>query len=227
MSVQRGFTLIEMLVVMSLMALVMLGLTQAVRTMGQTETRVDSQLERIEQIRIVEQLLEQAFSRMDATLYPKLDGRDGKALLLQASQDGASWVGVMPARPGLGGRYFLRLTLQSTGTGQQDLVLQYLPWQATGQFPAWDQAANQTLVHAVLKFEVEWQGMPLKWSEANAQWPSQWVSEWTHTNSELPQRARFFIADEKGPWPPIVVQIWPTSRSLPTGGGFVAGGKAT
>lgn len=227
MSEERGFTLIEMLVVMSLMALVMLGMTQAVRTMGQTEVRVDSQLARVEQMRVVNQLLQQVFSRMDATLYPRPESSNGKTFLLQAASDNVSWVGIMPARPGLGGRHYLRLNLESSSAGRQALVLQYLPWEGAGQFPAWDQANRLNLVGDVVQFEIEWQGLPLKWSDANVQWPDQWMPQWTHTSTELPQRARFYITDEKGPWPPIVVQIWPTTRSLPTGGGFVAGGKST
>lgn len=225
MKSQSGFTLLEVLVVMSLMSLVMLGLTQAVRAVGQTESRVDSQMIRAERMRIVEQLLNQTFARMDATAYPAVSKLDGKAVLLEAESDSAAWVGVMPARPGLGGRYFLRLGLMATDEGLNELVFYYVPWQSTGQFPNWEQAEKLTLLNKVTQLKIEWQGLPLRWRDVNAQWPTQWLSQWHHTSTEIPQRARFLISDDKGPWPPIVVQIWPTTRSAPTGSGFVAGGK--
>ena len=49
----RGFTLVEILVAMSLLAVVMAATLSAMRTMAQTEVRVDERLQRIDQMRVV------------------------------------------------------------------------------------------------------------------------------------------------------------------------------
>ena len=50
---QRGFTLVEVLVVMTLLSLVVLALGSALRTTAQTEERVDQRLARNDEIRVV------------------------------------------------------------------------------------------------------------------------------------------------------------------------------
>ena len=54
-----------------------------------------------------------------------------------------SWIGVMPARYGLGGRHYLRLAVEPGEGGSGQLVLRYAPWTGAPGFSAWPQAQAQ------------------------------------------------------------------------------------
>ena len=51
-SLSGGFTLVEMLVALTLMSLVMLGMASAIRTMAQTEERIDVRVDRADEMRV-------------------------------------------------------------------------------------------------------------------------------------------------------------------------------
>ena len=61
---QRGFTLIEVLVVMTLLSLVVLALGSALRTTAQTEERVDQRLARNDDVRVVTGFLQSVLGRI-------------------------------------------------------------------------------------------------------------------------------------------------------------------
>ena len=49
---QLGFTLVELLVTMALLSILMLGMASALRTMAQTEERVDTRLTEADEFRV-------------------------------------------------------------------------------------------------------------------------------------------------------------------------------
>ena len=51
-SALQGFTLVELLVTMALLSLLMLGMASALRTMAQTEERVDARLAKADEFRV-------------------------------------------------------------------------------------------------------------------------------------------------------------------------------
>ncbi|MEO8118593.1 MAG: prepilin-type N-terminal cleavage/methylation domain-containing protein, partial [Rhodoferax sp.] len=67
---QSGFTLLELLVVMTLLSIIMVGLVSALRTMAQTETKIDQRLQRLDEIRVARTFLQQTLTRVSAA---KLD----------------------------------------------------------------------------------------------------------------------------------------------------------
>ncbi|MBQ9578115.1 MAG: type II secretion system protein, partial [Ottowia sp.] len=59
MSVRRGFTLVEVLIALTMLSLLMLALTSAVHGMGQAEARVERRIESGEDWRMTLNLLRQ------------------------------------------------------------------------------------------------------------------------------------------------------------------------
>ena len=59
-----GFTLIEVLVVISLLSLLMLAMGSALRTTAQTEERVDQRLQRTDEIRVASGFLRSVLGRV-------------------------------------------------------------------------------------------------------------------------------------------------------------------
>jgi general secretion pathway protein J len=130
----------------------------------------------------------------------------------------------MPARPGVGGRHFFRLALEETSGGDKGLVIRYVPWAMQVQFPDWTQAESQVLVNRITQWSVETEGLPRELSQLNAEWPRGWQTTWTAPKA-LPQRMRINMTDAKGPWPPIILSLFPSANSTPAFSGFVIGGK--
>ena len=83
----RGFTLVELLVVMALLSLLMLGLVSALRTMAQTEERIDGRLAQADEFRVttafVQEILGQISIRRKRS-FPEL-GASPSAHLAQGS----------------------------------------------------------------------------------------------------------------------------------------------
>jgi general secretion pathway protein J len=221
---QQGFTLIELLVVMTMLALIMVGLGQAFRSMGQTEVRVDERLQRSDQMRVVQHFLQGALGRLDATSFKTATSQDSHGMLFEATPDSISWVGTMPARPGIGGRHFFRLAIEAQPNGESALVLRHQPWSALNSFPNWQQAPNQVLAPRMTGLQIQAQGLPRNLGNTNANWPFGWQNGWPTTAAELPQRLRLDMQDPQGPWPPLTVSVHASVASVPVSSGFVIGG---
>ncbi len=232
----RGFTLVEILVAMSLLSLVMLGMASAMRTMADTESRVDIRLARTDKVRTIERFLLQVLGRVSYQRASSLNRaaapaagsvQGGDVLRFEAGADSIAWVGIMPARPGMGGRYFFRLAAEPSGQGQ-DLVLRHLPWspEQADLFPDWNSAESETIVRNLASFSVEAQSDRAPAAAAQAAWTSAWQTGWPVATA-LPERLRLRIADETGEWPLLIVPVRTTAISdRNASGGFVIGGGA-
>jgi len=230
MKAARGFTLVELLVAMSLLSLVMLGFNSALRSMAQTETRVDARLQRNEQMRLLRQFLQPLMQRVDATKYSTpgtANAPGGKALLFRADSQAIQWVGVMPARPGLGGRGYFQLTLEpDPADSTRQLVVRYLRWQPPGVALSWATAETHVLVRGLSGWSVETEGLPPTASpDKAATWPRGWQARWP-SDQDLPQRLRLTLEDSQGLWPPVLLPVSATVASLPGTGIFSFGGSS-
>jgi general secretion pathway protein J len=224
LTLQRGFTLIELLVVMTMLALIMVGLGQAFRSMGQTETRVDERLSRADEMRVVHHFLQTAVGRLDATSFNTPQTKDTHGILFQATPDSLSWVGIMPARPGVGGRHFFRLAIEDLQGGERGLVLRHQAWAPLNTFPDWQQATPQVLAPRVTQLRIQAEGLPKDLGNTNANWPFGWQNGWPGTAPELPQRLNLVMQDHQGPWPPLTIPLYASVSSAPISSGFVVGG---
>ncbi len=229
----RGFTLVEILVAMTLLSLVMLGMASAMRTMADTETRVDARMARTDKVRTIERFLLQVLGRVSYQRASSLNRaaapaagsvQGGDVLRFEAGADSISWVGIMPARPGMGGRYFFRLAAEQAGQGQS-LVLRHLPWspEQTDLFPDWTAADSEVVVRDLAAFTVEAQADRAADAAAQATWSADWQTGWPVTTS-LPERLRLRIADATGEWPMLIVPVRVTAITDRANSSFVIGG---
>ena len=154
----RGFTLVEVLVAMVLLSLLMLALTGALRAMGQTEERVEQRVAAADDYRAAVNLLNDVLGQVSARRFPSQQaGTPPQMPFFQATPDALAWVGVMPARYGLGGRHYLRLAVEPGEGGSGQLVLRYAPWTGAPGFSAWPQAQAQVLAAPVQALSLRYQ----------------------------------------------------------------------
>ena len=197
-ALSSGFTLIEVLVVMSLLSLVMLAMGSALRTTAQTEERVDQRLQRTDELRVADGFLRSILGRVAARKVPPPVEQGASQFIFNAQPSQLTWVGVMPARYGAGGRHHFRLQLQGSTAGQQALVLQFTPWLDDTLPPDWGQASSHVLVQNV-------QSLALQYEDAQPE-PPVWTPQWT-VPDRLPQRAMLLLQTGAGPWPAIVIPL--------------------
>ena len=188
-----GFTLVEVLIALALLSLLMLVLVGAMRAMGQTEERVEQRIDQADRTRVATGFLRDVLGQASARPVTRPQAQPGA--LFEATPETLAWVGVMPARHGLGGRHFMRLGLEATQGGSPALVLRYLPWGNQPAFPDWSQAEAQVIVPDV------------------------------RSRDALPGAVELQLQAAAGEWPPLVVRMAALAPTDPAGSRFTIGGR--
>lgn len=193
----RGFTLIELLVVMTLLSLLMTGLISALRTMAQTETKIDQRFAQLDELRTTHAFLLQTLGRQSVARVD-VPGTPGKTRIpFSASADSVTWVGILPARPNVGGRHYFRLAVEHAGTGDA-LVLRLAPCDANLTPPDWATAERHTLVARISGLTVQAQGLPPSGHAQEKSWPPGWQAGWPIADV-APEQLRLTLQDATHP----------------------------
>jgi general secretion pathway protein J len=193
----RGFTLIEVVIALSLLALIMLGLVSALSTFGRTASSMDQRFERGDEARLVGEFLRGTLERVSARTM-MLTGDGALRPMFEGTSSELQWVGVMPARHGVGGLYHFRLFVAQDVSGPV-LALQYLPYIGGNLMPDWGGAAMRDLVGGLRHLDIAYAGAD------EGEWFSQWLAE-----EEVPQLMRLSIDARDASWPDLVVRLRPT-----------------
>jgi general secretion pathway protein J len=214
---QGGLTLVELLVVLTMISLVALALAGAMRTMAQTEARVDERLLRADDFRVASNFLRSTLGRVSLRKLDPPPPIGANVYMFAAAPDALSWVGVMPARHGAGGRCVFRLSVESASS-QRQLVLRFVPLLDESAFPDWASAESRVLAQDVTAFSIAYQDP--------RQQPVQWLSSWA-VLERLPSRVKLTLQTAAGGWPDLVIAL----RALPSstrssGPTFGGGGEA-
>lgn len=213
---QRGFTLLEVLVVMALLSIIMLAMASALRSVGQGGDRVQVRLQRLDDQRVSVAFLRSVLGRVSGR---RVVRPVGTGPLFEGAADHIAWVGVMPARYGAGGRFFFRLGLEPSPQGHS-LVLRFLPWVDQTDFPDWSGAAVQTmfvnLQSALLRYED-----PRQPDQTQA-----WTLSWLPID-ELPSAVSIDLQGDNLLLEQLIVpmRILPMSDPSQGGDGTVVGGQ--
>ena len=208
----RGFTLIEVLIALTLLSLLMLALTGAMRAMGQTSERVEQRIEAEDGYRVAQAFLRDILTQASARVSDQtVAGGSARAVFFAGQPGSLNWIGIMPARHGLGGRHYMRLALEPGADGA-DLVLRYAPWSGAPTFSGWAAAPAQPLVRGV-------QGLRLRYQHPLT---GQWLPAWPPAdlppgvNLFLPSAIELAIDGPAPAWPPVVVALRAAMVSDPT-----------
>lgn len=198
-----GFTLVEVVITLAIMALIMLGLVSALATFGQSRARVEVQLARVDDVRLVSAFLRATLSRSSSAY----DGRGRSAVaMFEGDARQLRWLGVMPARHGVGGLYQFRLSVAEGPDARDALQLQYRPYMGGGFETGWEAVSTRVLVSDVSDFGLAYRG-----GEDDAFWRQDWIAQ-----ERAPQLVRMLIGAGGRDWPELVVRVRSTN---PAGGG--------
>ncbi|WP_333906197.1 prepilin-type N-terminal cleavage/methylation domain-containing protein [Delftia acidovorans] len=213
---QLGFTLVELLVVMALLSLLMLGLASAMSTVSQTQERVDARLDRMDHQRVSVAFLRSVLGQASAIRRQAGLRKQGESeLFFEGGPQGMRWLGIMPARFGMGGRTHFQLSVEGDA-----LVLRFAPWQGPDVMPDWAQSQSYVIDRGVTAFALRYQNAKL----GVAHWQPQWGPE-KDNEKELPSAVHIELQAASGAWPMTVIAMRtpvgsnPRSVLMPSFGG--------
>lgn len=204
MSKQGGFTLVELIISLVIVAVIMVGLLAALRSFGVTDEKLERRLAQADERRVVSGFLEDVLGQ--AVLRPRLAmaGKPEESCFV-GGPDSLEWVGVMPARHGVGGLHYFRLYWAGDGRSAA-LMLAYLPFAGLDSpLPDWSLAERRVLVEDVSGFALRYQ----------LEDGGEWLSQWRNTvDSRRVGRVGVALAAGGSEWPLLVVPV----RSLVSAG---------
>jgi general secretion pathway protein J len=216
LAAQVGFTLVELLVGVVILSMIMAGLLAALRSYAVTGERLDQRLRQEDENRLVLGFLRQVIGSAQPISEGKTDSR--RQVWFFGGERDLQWVGVMPARHGVGGLYRMRLSLASGGSEESlQLVLDYAPMDKPNNDAGWLTHASRAVLFPAVR------GMAITYEDPKAQPPERWLRHWPHPD-RLPLRVRIDIERNGLPLPPQFISILGRPDSVTGTGIFVIGG---
>lgn len=205
MAASRGFTLVELMVAMGLLALIVVALGATLRTFSASEQRVDQRIERADDFRVATGFLRSTLRRISTRSSGKPPEAGKANFLFSATRNAMAWVGIMPARYGAGGKYFFRLAPEQVGN-QLALVLRYTPWTDNPDFPDWNQAESRILASPLTSVNF--------WYAHVTPTRTDWVTDWPMPE-KIPSHVRIQVVNAGMPWPELIFNV---NRMPPSSG---------
>lgn len=203
---QGGFTLVELILSLVIVSIIMLGLLTALRSFGITEDKLQRRVAAIDESRAVTSFLEDILGRV-AIRPPRpgsVQGSPDESIFVGTST-AVQWVGVMPARQGVGGMHHFRLFVADVD-GVAALMLGFLPYAGPDQSPDWTQAEQRVLLRGLERLELRYMLVG----------SGTWLPAWRNSSGpEQLSRVGVTLMVAGVEWPPMVV---PVRTPLPQGG---------
>lgn len=196
-----GFTLVEVVIAISLVSVIMLGLITAFVTFGNTGASLDRRAMASDDVRLVYGFLRESLASASSRLY--LREHDGANVPAFAGGDvSLAWLGLMPARHGVGGLYHMRIDLERDDRASR-LVLRYRPFRADEPEPDWSDAAEHLLLDEVSELSIAYRRV------GSEQWHAEWYDE-----QVLPGHVRIGLSLAESQWPALVVRVLAGERGV-------------
>jgi len=200
----RGFTLIEVLVAIGLLAFGMTLAVAALRSLSQSSGRAEITAQRDERLRAVQALLRMQLSGALPIAYNN-DPESGVTQVLVGDADKLVFVAGMPGYLSRGGAYLQTLSLVSGSDGKQ-LLYEFRQLGPDGPLPA--ERAAKVLLDGIAQADFEYRTLDQQLR------PGPWQTQW-HQSGTLPPllRLRLRFADPHEAWPDFVVAVRLASAS--------------
>ena len=200
LGLSRGFTIIEVVVALTIMSLILLATVSAMRTFGNTQNSLDRMTGRIDELRTVSSFLRDTLQ--GAVVSTRVSGRDSSGLSLgprggsessayfRGDVDSFSWKAPVLFGEGYGGTLLVRVVRLDN-----ELTLQWQDPPASLLDIDWSDAQERALLGAIEEFEVSYR------EDAG----DEWLEELGRDGS--PALVRLIIKANGRYWPELVMQV--------------------
>lgn len=194
-----GFTLLEILLALALLALVMLGVWGAMAGATRITHAADAMMARSENVRTVQQFLRRYVSA--AQLQPYAMTGDSRARMFEGDATSMRYVAPLPMQSGHAGLYVQTISLQENAAGGASLELAYLPYAGDAQ------ETGNPVVHRLLSDLRSGKFQYL--AAAGFGKPAAWRDDWQAVNG-LPLAVRIHLDPAwraRVPFPDMVIPL--------------------
>ena len=191
----RGFTLVEVMVALTILSLIMLTTITSLRTLGNTQGSIDRLTERVDDMRTMSGFLRDT---LESTVVGGTSG--GLAFAGQAASVGTTyfemepkaliWKSTVQFGEGYGGSHFLRVAQE-----ENNLVMRWQELTQSGVPGKWESAPSRVMVHKLEDFELAYR----------REFKEDWQVEWDGAGLPALVRARLKVAGRY--WPDLIMQV--------------------
>jgi general secretion pathway protein J len=200
---RAGFTLVELVISLALLALLILGAHTAIRTSTQAVVSGERLIERTNKLRVTQELLRRQVSQALAMPIEQRRGTN-ESIFLAGGREDLTWVSSMPGYLGRGGPYVQRISLER-GPGGQSLVFRHAMLNGWDPDDGFDErlAPPVTLLEGIRSLRIEYRAL----DEAGrlGSWQDRWDKPF-----QLPLLVRIRIEFERETlqqWPELVIPL--------------------
>ena len=190
-----GFTLVEVVVALTILSLIMLATVTALRTLANTQGTLERVTARIDEVRTVSGFLRDL---MEAAVAGEGGGGSGLSLggpsrqsaYFEIGADALAWKATVLFGEGFGGTYLVQVVRE-----EDLLLLRWLEPPSMSVQLDWSQAANRPLVLGLEEFAVAWR------ENHDQPWQQEWVK------GDKARWVRLQIKAAGRYWPELIMQV--------------------
>ena len=197
---QRGFTLLETIVALTLLALMLAVLSGSIRFAGQSRDAAAAKIDSIDNMRIAQDFLRQTLAQAHPKRWLKVVGRP---FVFRGERDELSMAAPLTARVGVGGLFLLKLSLVDAekGKGKNLVMARAFPEPDAQEMPDFSSAETTVLAENLAELEFAYLGRDDPASDPT------WRDDWKE-GATMPEAVRVRIRPAHGSaWPELVVPL--------------------
>lgn len=197
----QGFTLVEVVIALTLIALIMLGLVGAMRAMGDASAKVASVSGRIGDLQLIDAFLRRTIAGAENLQVRERAGDEHAREWFEGRGAQLRWVGNLGYRHGVAGMHLLELSIDPTLAPEPALVLEVRPYPGVGKAADQSPALRHLLVGKVEELRFAYQG-----ADPDGPWLESWKPD---DEGGLPLRVRMQLRVDGRYWPEMIYPIAP------------------
>jgi general secretion pathway protein J len=189
----QGFTLIEVMVALTILSLIMLATITGLRTLAKTQSTLERMTARVDEVRTVSGFLRDTLgSAVVGSNKSRLSlgGAPSEKTFFQASSDALAWKSTILFGESFGGAYLVRVAREG-----DSLVLRWQEPVRPGSIQDWGQAPSRLLVQNLDSFKVTFRPA----------YTSAWVD--TIPRDTVPALVRLQIQSSGRHWPDLIATV--------------------
>ena len=197
---QRGFTLLETVVALTLLGLMLAVLSGSIRFAGQSRDAAAAKIDSIDNMRIAQDFLRQTLTQAHPKRWLKVVGRP---FVFRGERDELSMAAPLTARVGVGGLFLLRISLVDVekGKGKNLVLARAFPEPDAQEMPDFSSAETTVLAEDLAELEFAYLGRDDENSDPT------WRDDWKE-GAAMPEAVRVRIRPAHGAaWPELVVPL--------------------
>jgi general secretion pathway protein J len=193
-ALERGFTLIEVLVALTILSLIMMTTVTALRTLGNSQTAIEKVTTRVDEVRTVSSFLRDLLESTVAGANDGLTtgGGTNDASYFRSQQHSLEFKSTVLFGESYGGSYLVRLAKEGTS-----LVFRWQESPVDGVPREWGEMPSRVMLEQLDEFEVF----------TRKDYAQAWSNQRSDEDISVPALVRLHVKAAGRYWPDLIMQV--------------------